>query len=301
MIIWRGWGMGLALIGGAVFILFPMAVHAAMGDGYWESHQPLLSGVDGIVAGAVVLLLRLTVLRPTRQVLTDPESGHTYNFKLQHDIFWIDVLWLSLLVMALGVWQIVTGDVWSSEFSASHQGSLNERIAFWGVVGGAIALTVLAFAFRSRDTPDQAYHSPLMVLGMVLGLPLAYAFANVFILEAIERGETLILIGGAAALFLYALGTLQVAAYKISWNEHTFRVRRLLGGTTEVLWTEVRSITMYAADAFEMTTENPRLKRHTFSNHLIGSERFVAMLQRRRGENTAAPGTATFEGGLRGL
>lgn len=289
MIVWRGWGMGMALIAGATFILFPMAVYAAMGDGYWESHQPLLSGVDAIVAGAVVLLIRLTVLKTKRLQLTDPESGRTYNFQLQNDIFWIDILWWSLLVMALGVWQIVSGDVWSSAFAASHQGPLNERIAFWGIIGGAIALTVFAFAFRSRDTPYQAYHSPLMLLGMVLGLPLAYVFANIFILEAIERGETLILIGGGAALFFYTLGTLQVAAYKISWDEHAFRVRRLLGGTREVSWAEVKSITMDVADSFEIKTENARLKRHTISNHLIGSERFVEMLQRKR--NGAAPVT----------
>lgn len=292
MIVWRGWGIGLVFIAGTVFILFQMAVNAAMGDGYWEGHQPLLSGVRAILAGAVVLLVRLTLLKPRRQVLSDPETGHTYNFELQHDIFWIDILWWSLLIMALGVWQIFSGEAWDTSFPGAHQAPLGERIIFWSLCGAALALTVLALLFRGRDAPDQAYHSPLVLLGMVAGLPLAYALGSTFIFMAIEQGEQLVVIAVAAALAFYVFGTLQAAVYRISWDESAFRVRRLLGGTVEVPWVEVKSITMHSADAFDMKMENARLKRHTISNHLMGIARFVDMLQRQCARPSAGSGGA---------
>jgi len=283
----------MALIAGAVFILFHMAVYAVVGNSFWLEHRQVLNGVDVIVAGATVLAIRLTVLKHGRQTLTDPETGHTYNFKVHDDIFWIDILWWSLLVIGLGVWQMVPGNAWNNEFTAWHEGPTNERIVFWSICGAAIALTVFALVFRGRDVRDQAYHSPLMLLGMAAGLPIAYAFGNVFILEAIEHGEMITIVGGSALLFIYTLGTLQAAAYKISWDENAFRVRRLLGGTTEVLWTEIKSIKMESADAFEMKTENERLRRHTISNHLTGSERFVGVLQLKCRRAAANDGAAT--------
>lgn len=103
MIIWRGWGVLVLVLGAAALLLTQWLTRAISGDAlYYQSHRwPTLVAMALAAAGTWVLHQALSRKQP--RIVIDKDTGQEIAFRKEHSLFFIPVKWWPVIYVAVGV------------------------------------------------------------------------------------------------------------------------------------------------------------------------------------------------------
>ena len=106
LVIWKGWGLLVPLLLFFGLVVTQVAVDHYMGEGYYSSH-PYAQGVGGVVGGIMVTLVG-RLLRRSKRLVTDVETGEYYEIKVTHSLFWLPFEFWGLATIAVAVLFLAT-------------------------------------------------------------------------------------------------------------------------------------------------------------------------------------------------
>lgn len=152
-----------------------------------------------------------------------------------------------------------------------------------GLIAGAITLLVLWLFQLGRVKPAVAYFSPVAT---AFGAILATFFILFGIANRLYGGHQSLWIdalcfGGGGA---FAVGTIDSAFYRLTWDNDGFRVRRFLGKSFAATWSQVKSVVFIPGEyggEYRVELNHPDKKAFNFSSFLVGNREFRALLRRK--------------------
>jgi len=105
MIVWRGWGVMVAVVVFACCLAANLLANSLGGAGYWESHGwPLASAL--IVAGGLIAAIDLFLSKAPAQ--TDIQAGEPVLVRKKNDFFFLAMKWWGVIVAGLGGLVLIT-------------------------------------------------------------------------------------------------------------------------------------------------------------------------------------------------
>ena len=104
--IWRGWGILVALVVFACSLGMNMLALSLGGKGYWEAHSWPFALSLFVAAAAIFLLDRFWFTGSTR-VLVDEATGERVALKAKHDFFFIPMRWWSVICAAIAAFLLI--------------------------------------------------------------------------------------------------------------------------------------------------------------------------------------------------
>ncbi len=108
MIIWKGLGFIVPIIGLVAFFVTQLALDAAFGDDFYTSNGwPKLVGAF-LAAGLIFLASRL-LGKPTGKIFIDKETGQEIEMRKTHSLFFIPILYWAPIVLLLGFYLAFSG------------------------------------------------------------------------------------------------------------------------------------------------------------------------------------------------
>jgi hypothetical protein len=108
MVVWRGYGIAVALLAFAALLLAEVTVEAVFGDQtYYQAHgwPKLLALV--VAAGAVWVLSRR--LESRDRVVVDKATGQELTLRDRHDLFFVPLRYWPGILVAFGIGVAIFG------------------------------------------------------------------------------------------------------------------------------------------------------------------------------------------------
>jgi hypothetical protein len=87
MIVWRGWGILVVVIGFGALLLTQLAIDAVAGAGTYTRQSSTWAPVALIVAAPIVWALGRRLNAAQERVLTDQATGETVILRKDHSLF----------------------------------------------------------------------------------------------------------------------------------------------------------------------------------------------------------------------
>ena len=101
MIIWRGWGILVALIAGGAVVLMQVGSDALLGPGTYARHNGWLLPVGLLVAALLIWPLGRRLNGRAARTLLDPATGQQVTLRRDHSLFFIRMeYWAAILALA---------------------------------------------------------------------------------------------------------------------------------------------------------------------------------------------------------
>ncbi len=109
MLIWRGWGILVVLIGFGLLVATQALVDAVAGRGAYTRESALWAPIAIVAAGAIVLVIgRALNGRPPRE-LVDKQTGEQVVLRPDNSLFFIKMEYWGVLMLVGGVLAFVVG------------------------------------------------------------------------------------------------------------------------------------------------------------------------------------------------
>jgi hypothetical protein len=103
VIIWKGWGFLVAVIGFGCLLLSELAVEAVLGDSdYYQAHGWPKFAAFAVAAALVWFVSKRLNARPAK-VLLDPETGRQVILKPSHSLFFVRMEYWAPIFVVLGI------------------------------------------------------------------------------------------------------------------------------------------------------------------------------------------------------
>jgi hypothetical protein len=107
MIVWRGWGVIVAVVVFACCLGANLLANAFGGAGYWDSHSwPLASAL--IIAGGLIVAIDLFLSKAPARTLTDNQGGEQVLVRKRNDFFFLAMKWWGAIMAGLGGLVLIT-------------------------------------------------------------------------------------------------------------------------------------------------------------------------------------------------
>lgn len=103
MLIWRGWGILVFVLGLAPALLVQLAGDAVLGQGYYVAHRWPKFVALALGAGLVWLLARVLAGRPAR-VLVDKATGEEVTVSGGDHLLFVPVRFWPPVILLFGIW-----------------------------------------------------------------------------------------------------------------------------------------------------------------------------------------------------
>jgi nitrate reductase gamma subunit len=103
MIIWKGWGILVALIGFGSLVVTEGVVESATQDTTFYQTHGWVQALAITIAAALVYLLARRLDRQPGRVLLDPSTGQDVILKTNHSLFFVPVRFWPYIFIGVGV------------------------------------------------------------------------------------------------------------------------------------------------------------------------------------------------------
>jgi len=101
-IAYQGKGYLVFVIGFFVCLAANLIVYLVAGESYWDSHAwPL--GCALIVSGILIKVVQTQLVKESRRVLIDEQTGERVVLPSKHQFFFIPMKWWGILLIAWGI------------------------------------------------------------------------------------------------------------------------------------------------------------------------------------------------------
>lgn len=110
MLIWRGWGIAVVLLGFGALLGAQLLIDALAGRGTYSRDSSLFGGPALALGGVVIFFLGRWLNDPRRaRVLVDKQTGEEVLDRPRNDFFFFPMEWWGLALVLIGLGWFLSG------------------------------------------------------------------------------------------------------------------------------------------------------------------------------------------------
>jgi hypothetical protein len=101
LVIWQGWGLLIPVLLLLGLMVTQLVFDHYLGEGFYSSHR-YAQGV-GLFVGGVLVTVAGRLLRGTKRLITDVDTGEYYEIKSKNSLFWLPFEFWGLATIGVAV------------------------------------------------------------------------------------------------------------------------------------------------------------------------------------------------------